>query len=209
MRYFFSIILYESPRHTNNMLYLLFIFLISFESVNSVFIYFDSNITNCNTPAGCNFDDPAIWIGGIAPSFEDHVTISDTRPNIKITYSNNTNPFFSSLTLSGVLLELQQSSFSVDTLILENATILVVSNAFMYCYESASISNSSTLSITGSFENTESRFIFYFLFIFCFSFSNYYLALSWFLIHHPLLLLVLGPSSPCITSHNNVYPYYF
>lgn len=129
----------------------IFFSLLFISLVHSSSIYFDSNVTHCNKPAGCLWNDASIWIGGIIPKVNDDIYIIDSRPDIKILCNGTTtnNQLFNLLVLSGVTLEVShEESLNVVELQLQNAT-LEISNFYteFICLFNVSVSQNSTINI--------------------------------------------------------------
>lgn len=116
-------------------------------------IYFNTSAIGCEGPQGCSWNDPTIWIGGRVPAHNtDSVFLNDTRPNIYVKYHNSSvNININSLYLSGVTLEILNSSFVLGNLIVENATLSLEQTSFLYSYENIIVTlNSNITVVSGS-----------------------------------------------------------
>jgi hypothetical protein len=130
--------------------FLLLLLVIFVGQVACVDIYFNTSSVGCDGPTGCSWFDPEIWVGGIIPALEiDVAHILDERPNIRVNYNNNFKIFLDSVYLSGVTLEIINSTFSVDAITLTNATLQIDQRSSFHSYEDTSVAQNSTIILQG------------------------------------------------------------
>ena len=131
---------------------LLILFILVIGHVASEDILFNTSSTGCEGPIGCNWNDPAIWIGGRVPSSEaDSVHLNDTRPNILVIFNNSSpNIYINSVVVAGVTFGIQNASLSLNTLVVEDSTVSLGQNSSLYSYESITVQYNSTITLDGS-----------------------------------------------------------